>query len=68
MQIDEVSIENCLYEILYIKATVMSVCVGSAWKNLPISCGVGDKQGKGRAAAMGAARGAISIKETSGCP
>jgi hypothetical protein len=54
----------------------MSVCVDKNWavpgrffQSLPVPCGAGDKQGRGRAAraaAVGAARGAISIKEILG--
>jgi hypothetical protein len=65
------------YNILYIKATVVYVCVGSAWKILPVTvCSLwspfpvcGDKQGRvGRPGQplRGAGRGAISIKEILG--
>jgi hypothetical protein len=66
--------------ILYIKANMVSVCVDKNWavpgrffESLPVPCGAGDKQGKGRAwqggqgsRCGGAARGAISIKEILG--
>ncbi len=62
------------YTILYIKATMVSVCMGSAWKILLVIARSlwswwQTGQGKGRAAraaAAGAARGANSIKEILG--
>jgi hypothetical protein len=63
------------YDILYIKATV-SVCVGSAWKILPVTARslwclsvCGDKQGRAGWPGQplrGAGRGAISIKKILG--
>jgi hypothetical protein len=60
---------------------MVSVCVDKNWavpgrffQSLPVPCGAGDKQGRGRAGQgragqgglWGAARGAISIKEILG--
>jgi len=65
-----------LRNILYIKATMVSVCVGSAWKILPVTARSlwswrQTGQGRGRAGQprqplRGATRGAISIKEILG--
>jgi hypothetical protein len=60
--------------ILYIKANMLSVCVDKNWamlgkffQSLLVPCGAGDKQGRAaRATAVGATRGAISIKEILG--
>jgi hypothetical protein len=63
-------------KILYIKVTMsvrLSVWAvpGKFFQLLPVPCGAGDKQGRGRAGRpgqplWGAARGAISIKEILG--
>ncbi len=52
--------------ILYIKANMVSVCVDKNWavpgrffQSLPVPCGAGDKQGKGRAWQGKAARAAV---------
>jgi hypothetical protein len=68
--------------VLYIKANMVSVrpsvCVDKSWavpgrffQSLPIPCGAGDKQGRGRAGRpgqplWGAARGAFLLKKSLG--